>query len=193
MNLALRQARYCPALLAMLLGIAGACDRQGATDPLAVTDAGIGPITKDTLFDADAIADLFPHLLVQLSEAISGDEIYPVISVLEGDQELFTIVPGMGLVTIFRVEISSPFMTLEDGATIGDSFAALLPGETVPDIGPPTCDRGLGELAHSVICRAPGHDHIYFLFEGLWEGPASDLPLRPVLQDWYLARILWVP
>lgn len=171
----------------------GACTPAPTEDPLALTDAGIGPINEDTPFNGEVITDLFPNLLVEPGQSMSEGESYPVIRIIEGDQELFTIIPGSERITILRIEILSPFTTLNNGGAIGDLFASLMPGEIVPDISPPVCDRGLEELSAFTICAAPSYERIYFVFEGAWDGPDSQLPPRRILDNWNLARIIWAP
>ncbi|MCZ6605238.1 MAG: DUF1131 family protein [Alphaproteobacteria bacterium] len=181
------------ALAALLFAAATACDRPAPVDPLSLSDAGIGAVSEDTPFILEVIADLFPDFLIEPGAAMTEGHAYPVIRVIEGDQELFSLHPGWDNLTIARAEVSSPFVVLASGAAIGDTFAALLPQETVPDIGPPLCARGLEELSPFAICRATGYAHVYYVFAGDWDGPDDLLPPRRVLDNWTLAQFFWVP
>jgi hypothetical protein len=175
------------------LSLVSACDQKSDLDPLALSDAGIGLLNENAPFAPEAIAELYPHLLIEAAEAVSEGEIYPIIRVSEADQELFTLIPGPERLTILRAEILNPLLVLDNGATIGDRFEDLLPPDIVTDIAPPFCDRGLEELAPFVICASPGYTRIYYVFEGTWNGPDDELPPRPTLNNWWLARIFWVP
>lgn len=181
-------------VLALILPVfTGACAPTPTQDPLALSDAGIGPVNEDTPFNITVIADLFPNLLVEPGQSMSEGEPYPVIRIIEGDQELFTIIPGPALMTILRIEILSPFIALNNGGAIGNQFSSLMLPDIVPDITPPICDRGLEELSAFTICSAPPYTHVHLVFEGEWSGPDSEVPPRAILDEWSLAQIFWVP
>ena len=193
MNRAVRRIAGGVAIAAICAGLGAGCDARQVPDPLALSDAGIGAITKDTPFEPDIIADLFPNLLIEPGEIVSQGEPIAAIRVIEGDQVLFTMVSGPGRLTIARIEIASPFIALDNGATIGDLFEGLMAPSIVSDIAPPVCDRGRDELGALVICGAPDHGYIYYLFDGSWIGPDDAVPPRAVLNDWTLTQIFWVP
>jgi len=175
--------------------IVSACDQNSPVDPLALSDVGLGAITKDTPFDLETIAVLYRDFLVEPESVVDESGAYPVIDVIEADQTLFTILPNFDEETIFRIEILHPFVTLDTGITIGDTFVTAM--DPLPSEGPDPlaarCRWGTGPLAPYVICRPATHRHIYIVLSGNSLRDGDELPPITELESWSVLEMHWQP
>lgn len=53
------------------------------------------------------------------------------------------------------------------------------------------CQKGSGSESDSVVCSAPGSQHISYAFSGEWHGPEGLLPSDEVLKKWTVSSVIW--
>lgn len=153
---------------------------------LVASDEGVGPITTQTAFNAEAVAKLLPSLTVEaaLSSALQPGE--RVVRVSDGDKVLMELYPSRDGKSVETALILDASIADSKGIHIGSTFTEAIPaGDTQP------CNIGRGEKEGRLYCAQPDSVHIIYEFQG--EGAPSDgvMPDVAVLADWKVTAMLW--
>jgi hypothetical protein len=196
-----RRIRFAAAALA--LAAAGGCERPNepvraalgmpaphvaapyAGGPLRVTEAGVGPVTQETPFSADAIAALFPEAEVTTRTAPEGYALQPVILVRQ---------TGLGM----RIEGDAEKAVITRVLVWGDN--ALGPnGERLADTGgpksfsPAQCRVRPNTALLTAVCRRTPDSHVSLTYTvGEFAPPrraAADHD--ELIAHGFLAYIMW--
>ena len=79
----------------------------------------------------------------------------------------------------------SSLQVSEAGVSIGTPFSDLY-GKAFG-----ACRKGQGADGDGVECKAPGSEHISYLFSGEWHGPEGLMPADDTLKSWKISKIIW--
>jgi hypothetical protein len=159
-----------------------------AAEPV-ISDAGVGPIRTKTPFSVAAIQKLFPTYQVKKSVSYTEDEPYPVILISAGGKPVLIInAEEEGSRSIFSVQVVGGLYAKSSPWPIGTQFSSIYRSGTDK-----SCAPGEEEMAGSVICTAPGTQHIRLVFEGNWDGSDGVVPPPSYLKRYTVSQIAWVP
>lgn len=132
-----------------------------------VSAAGVGPITAETAFDAEAIRALFPGAEVQAEFLHGDDRPAPIITVI-GPGEAALEIQGGGDGRVGQIFISGGDITGPDGEALMAGWPEL--GLTAAD-----CEMGEGRFVGQPVCRKAGAENLtYVLAVPNWT--RSELP-----------------
>ena len=119
-----------------------------AADARVISAAGVGQITADTAFDAEAIRALYPDAEVR-AEFLHGDgQPIPIITVIGADETALEI-QGGGDGKVGQVMVSGGAFTGPGGETLMTAWPEL--GLTAAD-----CQMGEGRFVGQPVCRKAG-------------------------------------
>ncbi|HBT55101.1 MAG TPA: RpoE-regulated lipoprotein, partial [Erwinia persicina] len=90
-----------------------------------------------------------------------------------------------GDTTVNRIEVTDSDVTTENGVRLGTKFSELYSKA----FG--ACEKGHGADSDGVECKAPGSQHISFVFSGDWHGPQGLMPSDDTLKAWTLSKMIW--
>lgn len=124
---------------------APAAPAPAASDNRAVTAAGVGPITAETPFDADAVRALFPGAEVEAAFLHGEGQPTPIITVIGTDETVLEI-QGGGDGNVGQVMVSGGAFTGPGGEALMASWPEL--GLTAAD-----CVMGEGRFTGQPVCR----------------------------------------
>lgn len=152
---------------------------------LALSDKGLGDIHADTPLDQQT-----------LSEALGGDYRVrsgmktangTIVSFYEAlrDGQPAVIVEGEQQ-KVSRITVLDPTIETSNGVKLGTVFSDLYHRAYG------VCSRGSGDDAEFVVCKAPGSQHLNYLFAGQWHGPQGLIPADDMLKTWKLSKMVWV-
>ncbi|WP_227318752.1 RpoE-regulated lipoprotein [Cedecea davisae] len=149
-----------------------------------VSEQGVGKLTSATLMDEKAVSEGLNDnyrlrsgmktengAIVRYFEALKDKDVKLVINGESGSVSNI-VVMDEDIKTAGGVKIGTPFSNLYDKA-----FGA--------------CEKGSGDDADGVMCKAPNSQHISYLFKGVWHGPEGLMPSDDALKKWTLNKIIW--
>jgi hypothetical protein len=126
-----------------------------ASDSRAISAAGVGPITAETPFDADAVRALFPDAEVE-AEFLHGEgQPTPIITVIGTDETVLEI-QGGGDGNVGQVMASGGAFTGPGGETLMAGWPDL--GLTAAD-----CAMGEGRFTGQPVCRKAGAPNLAYV------------------------------
>ncbi|WLI75837.1 RpoE-regulated lipoprotein [Kosakonia sp. H02] len=151
---------------------------------LEVSENGVGNITASTPLNEEAI-----------NEALGGD--YHLRSGMKSDKgnivryfealkekQLALVVNGENG-TVSRIDVLDPEIATNNGVKIGTPF------NTLYDKAFGNCVKASEADISGVECKAPGSQHISFLFSGEWSGPEGLMPADDTLKNWKVSKLIW--
>ena len=109
--------------------------------------------------------------IVKYFEALKEDKVALVINGESG--------------SVSRVEVMDSGIPAEDGTKIGTPFRDIYSKAF------DNCQKGQGDDAGGVACKAKGSQHISYLFTGSWSGPQALMPPDDILRTWKVSKIIW--
>jgi len=143
---------------------------EPADNAIILSPDGIGPINATTSFNMHQMTLAFnQYSVVEEVNYVKGKP-FPAIRVSEGVNTLMNIIP----------DASRPLGTsYSEVYTYGQQQA---------------CQPGAEDLAGKMLCYAPNHPNILYVFNGLWDGAGNGkIPPADILQGWGLETIIWRP
>lgn len=174
-------------LLVLLLSGLAYADNALQTPTMAISEQGVGPLNKNTPFDQRAVQKIFPMLKVTRSVSSTEGEEFSILKVSDDKGLLFTINPDGDSKGIFSVLFEKNRIPNRLGNIVGDRYKRIYQGHAGE------CSLGEEEYAGTVICLAPGSKHVYYLFNGTWDGSDFEMPPAGILGAWTISAILWKP
>lgn len=150
---------------------------------LEVTEQGVGKVNGSTAMNAEAI-----------SEGLSGNytvrkgmrgENGSVVTFFQAVSDKQVKVEVTGEATVSRIDVTDSAIATADGKKVGTPFSALYSKA----FG--SCQKGSGSDRDGVECKAPGSQHISYVFSGEWHGPDGLLPSDETLKKWTISKIIW--
>lgn len=151
---------------------------------LSVTEQGLGDITSSTLMQQDVLNDGLKgnYHLRQGMRTADGT----IVHFWQGvDSNKQVKVELSGQTTVERIDILDSDVSTASGVKFGTAFSDLYSKAYG------VCQKGSGADHASVECKAPGSQHISYLFSGDWNGPESLMPSDDTLKKWTLSKIIW--
>lgn len=149
-----------------------------------VSEQGVGNITARTPLNEEAINDALDGdyrlrsgmktdngTIVRYFEALNDDKLALVISGENG--------------TVSRIDVLDSAIATDQGVKIGTPFSELF------DKAFGNCVKGAGDDSEGVACKAPGSQHISYVFSGEWSGPQGLMPADDALKNWKVSKIIW--
>ncbi|AXF76687.1 RpoE-regulated lipoprotein [Erwinia tracheiphila] len=150
---------------------------------LQVTEQGVGKLDGSTPMTADAISAGLKDKY-KLRKGMRSEK-GNVVSFFQGIEDGNVRVEVNGNATVNRIEIADPAVCMSEGKKIGTPFRELY------NKAFGACQKGTGNNSDGVECKAPGSQHISYLFSGEWHGPDGLLPADETLKKWTISKIIW--
>ena len=149
-----------------------------------VTETGVGKLTASTPLDEQAIHDALggEYHLRSGMKTDKGDIVRYVEALKE--KQLALVVNGENGV-VSRIDVLDPAISTDKGVKIGTPFNALY------DKAFGNCVKASTDDISGVECKAPGSQHISFLFSGEWSGPDGLMPADDTLKNWKVSKLIW--
>ena len=152
---------------------------------LTVTEAGAGPITRDTPFSAEAIAALFPDAEVTTADLTRSGRTIPVIRVRQTEL-LLTIESSADEPVIAAVHAGGENARGPNGEQLHQTGG---PARFTPD----QCPVDPAATALSAVCRRTPDSHVSLVFTvGDFGRPSNAAsPYDQLVAHGFLADIVW--
>ena len=150
---------------------------------LTATEQGVGGVGSATAMSESAISDGLKgnYKLRQGMRSENGDVIAFWQALDDGKVKLQI----SGASSVERIEVTDSNIAAQDGAKIGDAFSDKFSKAFN------NCKLAGGAGSHDVECRAPGSQHLSYVYSGDWHGPDGLMPSDDVLKSWKLSKIIW--
>jgi len=150
---------------------------------LTATEQGVGGVGSATAMSESAISDGLKgnYKLRQGMRSENGDVIAFWQALDDGKVKLQI----SGRSSVERIEVTDSDIAAQDGSKIGDAFSDKFSKAFN------NCKLAGGVSNHDVQCRAPGSQHLSYVYSGDWHGPDGLMPSDDVLKSWKLSKIIW--
>ena len=151
---------------------------------LSLSERGLGEVNGSTLMQHDVLNDALGnnYHLRQGMRTTDGT----IERFWQGvDSEKQQKVELVGDTTVNRIDVTDSDVTTENGVKLGTKFSELYSKA----FG--ACEKGHGADSDGVECKAPGSQHISFVFSGDWHGPQGLMPSDDTLKAWTLSKMIW--
>lgn len=181
-----------PAALLMLSGCSTLSDMHWSSlsplnwfgSSLDVSEKGVGGLNASTPMNEEAVSEgLNGNYRLRSGMKTDNGTVVRYFEALD-DKTLMVIVNGENG-TVSRVDVMDKEVKTDSGVEIGTPFSDLY------DKAYGACEKGMGDDAQSVECRAPNSQHVSYLFSGEWRGPEGLMPADDTLKKWTLSKIIW--
>ncbi|MFS2222140.1 RpoE-regulated lipoprotein [Pantoea sp. B65] len=150
---------------------------------LQVTEQGVGGLNGSTALNASAIDNgLKGHYTLRQGMRTSNGDVVSFWQALD-DGKVKLVINGKS--TVSSVEVMDEAVTSSDGSKIGNKFS----DRYSKAFG--ACEKAAGSDSSAVECKAPGSQHISYLYSGEWHGPEDLMPSDDTLKSWTLSKIIW--
>ncbi|WP_158782576.1 RpoE-regulated lipoprotein [Pantoea sp. BAV 3049] len=150
---------------------------------LKVTEQGVGKVNGSTAMNEEAISDgLSGNYNVR--KGMRGEN-GGVVTFFQAVSEKQVKVEVTGEATVSRIDVTDSTLPTADGKKVGTPFSDLYSKA----FG--SCQKGTGSDRDGVECKAPGSQHISYVFSGEWHGPDGLLPSDETLKKWTISKIIW--
>ncbi len=150
---------------------------------LNVTEQGVSGLTSITPMSEKAINKALngDYKLRQGMRSQNG-EVVDFWQALDDNKVKLVIT---GSTRVERVEVQDADAKAADGSKIGDLFSEKFSKAFN------NCKMSAGLDAKDVECRAPGSQHIAYVYSGEWHGPEGLMPSDDTLKSWKISKIIW--
>ncbi|WP_058912654.1 RpoE-regulated lipoprotein [Entomohabitans teleogrylli] len=150
---------------------------------LAVSEKGVGGLNALTPLESEAIEKgLGSDYRVRSGMRMENGNMVRYFEALR-DSKLAVVVEGDRSVS--EITVLDEAIKTDGGVAIGTPFHELY------DKAYGACQQGSGDEQMLVVCKAPGSQHIEYLFAGQWRGPEGLMPSDDTLKSWTLNKIVW--
>jgi hypothetical protein len=151
---------------------------------LEVSEKGVGGLNASTPMNEEAVSEgLNGNYRLRSGMKTDNGAVVRYFEALD-DKTLMVIVNGENG-TVSRVDVMDKEVKTDGGVEIGTPFSELYSKAYG------ACEKGTGDDAQSVECRAPNSQHVSYLFSGEWRGPEGLMPADDTLKKWTLSKIIW--
>jgi len=86
---------------------------------------------------------------------------------------------------VSRIDVLDKAIPTDSGVEIGTPFGDLYKKAQG------ACQKASAPDDAGVECKAPGSEHISYVFSGEWRGPQELMPPDDALKGWTLKKIIW--
>lgn len=148
-----------------------------------VTEQGVGGLNGSTPMTQQAIDDGLngDYKLRQGMRGQNG-QVITFWQALEDDKVELVI---YGQSSVERVEVMDSAIASAGGVRPGSKFSDTFSKA----FG--NCQKAAGMDNHDIECKAPGSQHIRYVYSGEWHGPDGLMPSDDTLKNWTLSKIIW--
>ncbi|EPT8871708.1 RpoE-regulated lipoprotein [Cronobacter dublinensis] len=151
---------------------------------LEVTEKGVGDINADTPLQEAAISEaLGDDYRLRSGMRAEGSNIVRYFEAMKENQLALVVDGENGKVS--RIDVLDKAIPADSGVAIGTPFGDLFKQAQGACQKASTPDDG------AVECKAPGSEHISYVFSGDWRGPQELMPPDDTLKGWTLKKIIW--
>jgi len=156
---------------------------------IILSQDGIGPINATTSFNMHQMTLAFSDFSVVEEVSYVEGRSFPAIRVSEGLNTIMNIIPDASRQGIYSVIIEDNIIKNSLGHALGTLYNEVYSyGQNEQ------CQLGVEDLAGKMLCYAPKHPNILYVFNGIWGNvTAGKTPPADVLQGWALESIIWRP
>lgn len=149
---------------------------------LEVSEQGVGEVNGATPMDLDALSDGLQGEY-RLRKGMRGEngEVVNFFQAMKDGQVKMEIT---GDATVSRIDVMDGDVKSGD-SKIGTAFSELYQKAYG------ACRKGTGSDRDGLECKAPGSQHISYLFSGEWHGPDGLIPPDDTLKSWTISKIIW--
>ncbi|KAB7895791.1 RpoE-regulated lipoprotein [Rouxiella sp. S1S-2] len=152
---------------------------------LEVTDEGVGKITANTPLTETAVNDgLDGNYHLRSGMSMNEGKMRSFYQGMD-DKTVKITVAGEPKGKVDRIEVSDPNVASQWGVKIGTPFSTLYTKAF------DACQKAQGDDAQNIECKAPGSQHVSYIFTGVWDGPDQLMPSDDALKSWKVSKIVW--
>ena len=150
---------------------------------LNVTEQGVAGLTSSTSMSEEAINKALDgdYQLRQGMRTQNG-QVVDFWQALDDNKVQLVI---NGTTRVERIEVQDNDAKAADGSKIGDLFSEKFSKAFN------NCKMSAGLDARDVECRAPGSQHIFYVYSGEWHGLEGLMPSDDTLKIWKISKIVW--
>ncbi|MFH8132952.1 RpoE-regulated lipoprotein [Pantoea osteomyelitidis] len=150
---------------------------------LDVTEQGVGGLSSSTAMTQQAIDDGLngDYKLRQGMRGQNG-QVITFWQALDDDQVKLVI---YGQSSVERIEVMDRAIASANGPRLGSQFSDTFSKAFNH------CQKATGMDNSDVECKAPGSQHIRYVYSGAWHGPDGLMPSDDTLKSWTLSKIIW--
>lgn len=150
---------------------------------------GIGPINATTSFNMHQMTLAFNQYSVVEEINYREGNPFPAIRISEGVNTILNIIPDASKQGIYSVIVEGNAIKNSLGHPLGTLYNEVYSyGQNEQ------CQPGSESLSGKLLCYAPKHPNILYVFNGKWDNAATaKAPPADVLQAWALESIIWRP
>lgn len=157
----------------------------GLPPEFEMTDAGVGPITRQTPFNRDVIQSLLPAWDVRKDYTwVEGIPFVEIHVQRDGNRVLRLAPDSTG--RIVEVTSDSTLVATGDGIRVGERFGNVY-GPQLPN----ECEPGIEEHEGMLLCFAPGSRRVSLLFRGGFAITDGQIPPPERMSDWRVVQLWW--
>ncbi|UOV19349.1 RpoE-regulated lipoprotein [Pantoea agglomerans] len=150
---------------------------------LTATEQGVGGLTASTAMKEDAInAGLNGDYSLRQGMRSQNGQVVSFWQALD-DGNVKLVIYGQS--QIERIEVMDSAIASSDGSKVGDVFSNKFSKAF------DNCTLASGTDARDVACRAPGSQHLTYVYQGDWHGPEGLMPSDDTLKSWKISKIVW--
>lgn len=150
----------------------------------AVSEKGVGDLNGSTPLDEKAISDaLGGDYRLRSGMKTNNGAVVRYFEAMKGDTLALVINGDAGSVS--RIDVLDSKVPAPEGVNVGTPFSAIYSKA----FG--NCQKGSGDDAAGVECKAKDSQHISYLFTGNWSGPVELMPPDDALKNWKVSKIIW--
>ncbi len=150
-----------------------------------VTDKGVGNISASTPLTEDGVKDaLDGDYRLRSGMSMNDGKMLAFYQAMD-DKEVKMTISGEPKGNVQRVDVTDSKVESEWGVKIGTPFSDLYPKAF------DACQKGKGDDAQNVECKAPQSPHVTYVFSGIWHGPEELMPSDDALKEWKVSKIIW--
>ena len=151
---------------------------------LTLSEQGLGDVNGTTLMQRDVLNDALDdrYYLRRGVRTADGNIVHFWQGVNSDKQVKVELVCDSA---VRRIDVMDSDVSTASGVKFGSSFSELYSKA----FG--VCQKGSGADSASVECKAPGSQHISYVYSGDWHGPQGLMPSDDMLKSWTLSKMIW--
>lgn len=150
---------------------------------LHISEQGVGKVGSQTPMTESAISDgLQGNYKLRQGMRSENGEVVTFWQALSDGKVQMTL---SGQQNVERIAVTDSSVSVQDGPQIGDAFSKTFSQAFNQ------CRPAAGSGTRDVECRAPGSQHISYVYRGEWHGPEGLMPSDDILKQWKLRQINW--
>lgn len=155
---------------------------------IILSEDGVGPINASTPFNMHKMTVAFSQYSVVEETNFTDGRPFSAIRISEGVNTIMNIIPNASQQGIYSIIVEDNIIKNGLGHPLGTRYKEIYSyGQDEK------CQLGAEDMSGKVICYAPTHPNILYVFNGNTNVIASTIPPADILQGWALELIIWRP